>query len=101
MLVIGRSKPKTHTINIKNPILSREGLEITEKFVCAEWDATRELVRKTRIPFNKVKICVLRVDNNGEIAYSRPCKSCLNLFYNFCDYREVGYSGRNGELIFL
>ncbi len=45
-------------------------------------------------------LMVLRVNNNGEIDYSKPCQYC-NKFIEWLGFDNIFYSGHNGELIKL
>lgn len=56
-----------------------------------------ESLRRLKVPCNNLTMCVVRIDRNGELAMSQPCKNCrekldaLNLKRIFFSISESSY----------
>lgn len=81
LLSVGINKKRTHPRNLLNKKFNREGLDISgEKYSCSEIIAWLKLgKRRNTIDLNKCIMVNIRVDRNGNIGLSRPCKSCESL----------------------
>lgn len=99
ILICAKNTAKSHPISRRNPKIGREGEKIVEKNSCSEWNAVKRFIKSTNIAFNKVELYVLRLDGNKKLAYSKPCGSCQKLIKEFCDFKNVYYSGKNGEIL--
>lgn len=100
ILICAKNTAKSHPISRRNPKIGRRGEKIIEKNSCSEWNAVKKLIKMSgNIPFNKVELCVVRLDNNKKFAYSKPCGSCQKLIKEFCDFKNVFYTGKNGEIL--
>lgn len=94
---IGRNTKKTSSYNLYNPKIGNiDGRDITSTCgTCAESVAIKRLIRKSNIPFEKTKMFVVRINNNGQIANSKLCYSCASLT-RFFEIGEVFYTTDNG-----
>ena len=48
---------------------------------------------------NKYDIFVIRIDKNGNLAESSPCRMCVNMMKQF-NIRRVYYSTREGNIVY-
>ena len=60
--------------------------------VCAE---LRAVLKARRDDFSGCKIIILRIDNNNELAYSRPCIGCIDMIQKL-DFSRAFYSNSKG-----
>ena len=98
LISIGQNNRKTHPINLKNPVFSKTGENISEsKGCCSEMVALLKVKRKTNINFNKCIMYNIRIDKGGNICNSFPCKSCQNLIW-FLGVKRVYYTDLSGNI---
>lgn len=55
-----------------------------------------EAIRRLKTSKKGLTMCVVRIDLNGQIAYSKPCKNCSQLILN-ANLKEVIFSVSNNE----
>lgn len=92
VVAIGENSIKTHPINLLNPRFDRRGNNIASiKGTCSELAAFLVLKNKTGIKTENCVLVNIRIDNNGRLAYSRPCKSCESLL-KYLNFKRVFYS---------
>lgn len=97
LISIARNSIKTHPINLYNPRYGLSGADITyTKGSCSELNAFIKIRNLTNIPFNKLTLINIRIDNNGRLALSRPCSSCFSLL-RYLNPKEIFYSNFFGE----
>lgn len=97
LISIARNSYKTHPINLYNPKYGTSGANISSsKGSCSELNAFIKIRNLTNIPFNKLTLINIRINNNGEIALARPCSSCFSLI-QWLSPKEVFYSTNLGE----
>ena len=72
----------------------------------AEIDAYNKLIRgkyanARKIKKEKIDLIVIRINKNGELKQSRPCKHCINKLINMANYKigKVYYSDENGNIV--
>lgn len=97
VIAMGRNSAKTHTINIRNPLIFHDGKIHTEKGSCAEWCLCRKLMSRTNIPFDKIKVVNVRLDKQRTVKNSRPCFSCASGLFRFFCPKEVWFTNNFGE----
>ena len=97
IIAIGQNSKKTHPINLRNPKISKEGVDISSfRGVCSEWSALRQLKNLTNIPAKKCSLINIRINKLNEIRNSRPCNSCVPLLL-FFGIDNIYYSDETGE----
>lgn len=94
ILAIGRNKLKTTPLNLRNAPPKTSVIILSNKNTCAEFDAFRILRNRSNITGRLILVNV-RIDRNGHIRNSHPCRFCQNLI-RFLNFREVWYSTENG-----
>jgi hypothetical protein len=95
---VGVNNKKTHPLNLKNPKINREGLDISEcKFTCSELNAFVKLKNLTNVPFNKCTLVNIRILRNGKFGYAAPCQSCRSLI-SYLSIRKVYYTDFTGNI---
>ena len=98
LISIGQNNKKTHPINLKNPVFSENGQNLSEiKGCCSEMIALLKVKRKTNLAFNKCELYNIRIDKNGVVCNSYPCKSCQNLIL-FLGIKKVYYTDNCGSI---
>lgn len=97
IISIGRNSRKTSSFNLHNPKIGNvDGKDITSTAgTCSESNAIKRIINTTNIPLRKTKMFIVRVNNNLEIAGSRPCFSCSSLI-RFFQPKEVYYTTNQG-----
>lgn len=79
LLAVGRNKIKTHTWNVRNPLVFKNTGEIYKnKGICAECHLFLQIKNKTNIPYKEIKVINVRITKDRTIKNSRPCSSCSN-----------------------
>lgn len=97
LLTIARNTLKTHPINLYNPKYGLSGADITyTKGSCSELNAFIKIRNLTNIPFNKLTLINIRINNNGDLALAAPCSSCSSLI-KYLSPKEVFYTNNFGE----
>lgn len=97
IIAIGQNSKKTHPINLRNPKISKEGVDISSfRGSCSEWSALRQLKNLTNISAEKCLLINIRVNKQNEIRNSQPCNSCLSLLA-FFKMNRIYYSDEKGE----
>ncbi len=97
IVAIGRNSKKTSSFNLYNPKIGvLDGRDITSTTgVCAESASLKKLRNLTNIPFKKIKMFVVRINNNRQVANSKPCFSCASLV-RFLEVGDVFYTTNDG-----
>lgn len=97
IISIGQNSRKTHPINLRNPKISKEGVDISGfRGSCSEWSAVNRLKNLTNIPVNKCSLINIRINKLNEMRNSCPCNSCFGLLSHFA-FKEVRFSNDRGE----
>lgn len=70
---------------------------ITKKFVKYRYSVHAEVdaLLRARTDLNGASILVVRINNKGELRYSRPCKEC-NGYLNHVKIKNIFYSTNEG-----
>lgn len=55
-----------------------------------------ESVRRLKIPCNNLTMCVVRIDRNGKIAMSQPCRNCRDRL-DALNLKKIYYSVGENE----
>lgn len=92
ILSIGMNSAKTHPINLGLPYFGRDNKDF--RLNCGTHSEVRCLLKK--VFFNKAIMVNVRIDRNGEIANSRPCKGCQSFLARF-NIPEVYFSVAENE----
>lgn len=85
---IGWNVDRTHPILKKHPY--GEGTNSTHAEVSA-------IIKGKNIKFDKCDLIVIRIDNNGNVANSKPCQGCLALI-QATYIKDVWHSTKNGNI---
>lgn len=81
IISVGFNQKKTNPTNLRNKKINSSGVDYSQSgFTCSEYSCLNRVRRKTNISFNKITIINIRVDRNGKIRNSAPCRSCQDLF---------------------
>lgn len=96
VLAMGQNKPKTHPLNLINILRFNTGEIHRNKCICAELNLFLKLKRTTNVSFDKLTICNVRLDKNGQIKNSRPCLSCDNLL-KYTKPKKLFYTNEGGN----
>lgn len=97
LIAIGRNKNKTHPLNRRNKLIFKDtGKVHLEKKICAELDLALKIKRKTNIDYKKITIVNVRLDRNGNICNSKPCRSCESLI-EYIGPRSIYYTNTEGK----
>ncbi|MEK6879191.1 MAG: hypothetical protein AABY22_06255 [Nanoarchaeota archaeon] len=95
ILSIGLNSHKSNPRNLRYPKFNEYGKNISSiRGTCAEHIA---VIKLGYIDCSKFTFVVLRLDNNGNLAYSRPCGSCIGLLQKQIGFKKLFYSLNNGE----
>ena len=96
IISIGQNSKKTHPINLRNPRINKEGVNISNiKGSCSEWGAISRLRNLTNIPSAKCSLINIRINKLNEIRMSQPCSSCRNLI-RYQGFKNVWFSNETG-----
>lgn len=96
IICIGQNSKKTHPVNLRNPKISQDGLDISSfRGLCSEYSAIRKLKNLTNIKTGKCSLINIRINKLNEIRNSRPCNSCLGLLA-FFKFKSIHYSNDAG-----
>jgi len=63
---------------------------------CSEWVCLNKIKKTTNIDYNKLILVNVRIDREGSVRNSRPCKSCESLL-KALQPKKVYYTNDNGE----
>ena len=98
LLSVGVNKKATHTRNLFNKKLNREGIDISStKFQCSELCAFIGLGKQRyNIDFSRVTMVNIRLDYDGNISLASPCISCRSLIL-YLGLKKVYYTDNNKE----
>ena len=98
---IGINNKKTSPVNLHNPKINESGQRIdVTKYTCSELNSFLKIRNKTNIPYNKLTLINVRIDRNGKIRNSCPCKSCMSLI-DFMGVKDVYYTNNFGSFVKL
>jgi len=86
---IGINKKRTHPATKSHPY--HEG----NVGIHAELDC---LLKMDKEDLSGYSMLVIRVDNNGKLNMSKPCKGCQSLLQQF-NVKEVWYSDSKGQIV--
>lgn len=86
---IGTNKKRTHPATKSHPY--HEGIV----GIHAELDC---LLKMDKEDLSDYSMLVIRVDNNGKLNMSKPCKGCQSLLQQF-NVKEVWYSDSKGQIV--
>lgn len=86
---IGANKKRTHPKTKDHPY--HEGVV----GIHAELDCVLKMDKEDLSDYNML---VIRVDNNGKLNMSKPCKGCQSLLEQF-NIKEVWYSDSKGQIV--
>ena len=86
---IGINKKRTHPETSKHPY--HEGYV----GIHAELDC---LLKTSKEDLRNYKMLVLRIDRNGKLNISKPCRGCQSLLSQF-NLKEIWYSDKDGNII--
>ena len=89
IIKIGWNKKRTHPEIAKHPY--HEGYV----GIHAELDC---LLKINKEDLSDYKILVLRIDRNGKLNISKPCKGCQSVLSQF-NLKEIWYSDKDGNII--
>lgn len=64
----------------------------------AEFNLIRKIKATTNIPYSKITILVIRIDNNNQVADSKPCDNCMN-HLDLKKFKSVYFTNQFGEII--
>lgn len=93
LLAIGMNSRKTHPRNLRYNYLDRKGRNRSHLVtIHSELSAVIKLGLED---CNHIDFYVLRIDNNNQLNYSKPCTGCIDLFQQV-GYRNVYYSTKKG-----
>lgn len=67
----------------------------TAKYIAGR-HAEMESVRRLKIPCNNLTMCVVRIDRNGQIAMSQPCRNCRDRL-DALNLKKIYYSVGENE----
>lgn len=95
LLTVGRNQNKTHSLNVRNPRIGRNGEIVANKGTCAELAGLTKIRNTSNIKFNKLTLINVRLDRNKNLVLSKPCNSCANLF-KFLTPKNVFFSNNHG-----
>lgn len=96
VLAVGVNSSKTHPL--------AKQLKFQTKYTesqCAELNACLKLglTHRDGLPdFSTMIMVIVRVNNDGSLGLSQPCKGCQHLLAQ-CGFKKVYYSNANGQLI--
>lgn len=96
LLAFAKNNPKTHPLNIRNPLKFHTGEINYTKGTCSELALFIKLKNKTNIPFSKITIINVRIDRNLNLSYSKPCNSCESLI-RYIKPKTVFFTDFNGQ----
>ncbi len=94
----GVNNPKSNPITFYyNPKINKEGKNITGfTGTCAELNAFLRLKNKTNIKTEKCILVNIRIDNNKQLNFSRPCFSCSSLL-RYLNFKKIYFTNKNGQ----
>lgn len=97
IISIGQNSKKTHPINLRNPKISKDGIDISRlRGTCSELSAVTRLKNLTNIPTNKCSLVNIRINKINEMRNSCPCNSCFSLL-SYHSFRDIYFSNDKGE----
>lgn len=98
VIAIGRNSRKTSSFNLRNPKIGiLDGKDITGTTgTCSESHCLKKICNLTNIPFEKISLYIMRINNNKKVAYSYPCYSCRSLI-SWAKPKEVFFTDNNGQ----
>lgn len=73
--------------------------ESSAKYIAGR-HAEMESVRRLKIPCNNFIMCVVRIDRNGQLAMSQPCKNCLKKL-SYLNLKKIFFSVNESSYGFI
>lgn len=94
LLTIGENKQKTSPRNLRNA----KGIkyDLQEKACCSELSAFIRLKNQSNIAWKKLSFINVRINREGGICMSKPCRYCQSLF-NYIMPKEIFYTNQEGK----
>ena len=93
LLKIGINSKKTHPRNLRYNYLDRKGR--SRRHLVTIHSELAVIIKLGLEDCSHIDFYVLRIDNNNNLNYSKPCSGCQDLF-NQVGYKNIYYSTKKG-----
>lgn len=96
IVTIGLNNSKTNTKNLKYDYFASNGDDLRR--ICGTHSEISSLIRGGREDYSNFDFVNIRLDRQGKLLYSRPCRGCSSALQQV-GFRRFYYTERNGEMV--